>query len=214
MDVLEKYSRLLILLNEYMAVQRNVTRRASNPLFYLRHLDKMKDAFKILQQPYAQPTGRQQDLINSIFEGQNTDDPTVKAAMSRAPMLALAQHYREELQPTPEELDQIEALNSRAEMLAHRTAPRAYVASVLAVGTLVAKLVPKEVFEYFGWTTYGLYQTVVTAGTIAIAVYLALVLIPFWLISRRRIATTELCGAVLAHMRVLQSHSNRDATER
>lgn len=214
MDVLEKYSRLLTLLNQYMAVQRKVTRRASNPLFSLRHLDKMKDAFKILQQPYAQPTARQQALIDNIFVGQNTEDPTVKAAMSRAPMLALAQHYREELQPTPEELDQIEVLNARAETVAHQTAPRAYMASVLTVGTLVAKLVPKEVFEYFGWTTYGLYQTVATAGTIAIAIYLALVLIPFWLISRRRIATTELCGAVLAHMRVLQSRSNRDVTER
>jgi hypothetical protein len=203
MNVLDKYSELLTLVHKFMAARRRANRRAINPFFAMQQVGKMKDIRRGIEQPYALRTEGQQQLIAGLFKGQDMTDPAVASAMQRAPLLALAEYYRQYVQPTESELVQIKVLHNQESKDLRQLAPHAYVVGVLTIGTFVAKLVPKEVFEYLGWQTYGLYQTIVTIATLIVAIYVVLGLMPIWLMYRRprpRRAATELCDAVLSYL--------------
>jgi hypothetical protein len=200
MNMLDKYSELLTLVYKFMAARRRANRRAINPFFTMQQVGKMKDIRRGIEQPYAVRTEGQQQLVAGLFKGQDMTDPAVASAMQRAPLLALAEYYRQYIQPTESEVVQLRALHNQESKDLRQVAPQAYVIGVLTIGTFVAKLVPKEVFEYLGWQTYGLYQTIVTIATLIVAVYVVLGLMPIWLMYRRRRAATELCDAVLSYL--------------
>jgi hypothetical protein len=125
---------------------------------------------------------------------------------------ALAEELVRQCDIKPNQLPTLVSMHKA--MVASARAPWNWIAIIVTVGTLVARMIPKESFQAIGLeSVYPNFQFTVTVAMLTILLYVALWILPGWLRIRRFTRHSRYCGQLLEYSMWLRDFIDSDKVQ-